>query len=48
MGWSGKGVDAGSALFTTFCDTGGFGNLGDYVVPTVRGASRDVVKVYAC
>ena len=30
-----------------FCYVGGFGDLGDPVVPTLRGASGDVVTVYA-
>ena len=29
------------------CYVGGFGDLGDPVVPTLRGASGDVVTVYA-
>ena len=34
-------------LFSQFCYVGGFGDLGDPVVPTLRGASGDVVTVYA-
>ena len=34
------------ALFSHFWYVGGFGNLGDPVVPTLRGVSRDVVTVY--
>ena len=30
-----------------FCYVGGFGDLGDPVVPTLRGVSADVVIVYA-
>ena len=30
-----------------FCYTGGFGDLGDPVVPTLRDESRDVVTIYA-
>ena len=30
-----------------FCYVGGFGNLGDLVLPTPRGVSGDVVTVYA-
>ena len=32
--------------FSHFCYVGGFGDLGDPVVPTPRGASGDVVTVY--
>ena len=35
------------ALFSHFCYVGGFGDLGDPVVPTFRGASADVVTIYA-
>ena len=35
------------ALFSHFCYVGGFGDLGDPVVPTPRGVSGDVVTVYA-
>ena len=34
-------------LSSHFCYVGGFGNLGDPVVPTLRGVSGDVVRVYA-
>ena len=34
-------------VFSHFCYVGGFGNLGDPVVPTLRGVSGDVVTVYA-
>ena len=30
-----------------FCYVGGFGDLGDPVVPTLRGVSGDVVTLYA-
>ena len=33
--------------FQPFCYVGGFGDLGDPVVPTLRGVSGDVVTVYA-
>ena len=35
------------ALFSHFWYVGGFGDLGDPVVPTLRGASGDVVTIYA-
>ena len=35
------------ALFTHFCYVGGIGDLGDPVVPTLRGLIGDVVTVYA-
>ena len=35
------------ALFSHFCYVGSFGDLGDPVVPTLRGVSGDVVTVYA-
>ena len=38
---------AGYALFSHFCYVGGFGDLGDPVLPTPRGVSGDVVTVYA-
>ena len=34
-------------FFSHFWYVGGFGDLGDPVVPTLRGASGDVVTVYA-
>ena len=34
-------------FFSHFRYVGGFGDLGDPVVPTLRGASGDVVTVYA-
>ena len=47
MGRSGTSADAVYAVFSHFCYVGGFGDLGDPVVPTLRGASGDVVTVYA-
>ena len=47
MGRSGTSAYAVSALLSHFCYVGGFGDLGDLVVPTVRGVSGDVVIVYA-
>ena len=35
------------ALFSHFCYAGGFGDLGDPVVPTLRDVSGDVVTVCA-
>ena len=34
-------------FFSHFCYVGGFGDLGDPVVSTLRGVSGDVVTVYA-
>ena len=47
MGWSGTSADAIYAIFSHFWYVGGFGNLGDPVLPTLRGVSGDVVTVYA-
>ena len=47
MGRSGTSANAVYALFSHFCYVGGFGDLGDPVLPTPRGASGDVVTVYA-
>ena len=47
MGRSGTSAYAAHALFGLFWYVGGFGNLGDPVVPTLRGVSGDVVPVYA-
>ena len=47
MGRSGTSAYAVYALFSHFWYVGGFGDLGDPVVPTLRGASGDVVTVYA-
>ena len=47
MGRSRTSADAVYALFGHFWYVGGFGDLGDPVVPTLRGVSGDVVTVYA-
>ena len=47
MGWSGTSAYAVYALFSHFCYVGGFGDLGDPVVPTLRGVSGDAVTIYA-
>ena len=47
MGRSGTSAHAAYALFSHFCYVGGFGELGDPVVPALRGVSGDVVTVYA-
>ena len=47
MGRSGTSAYAVYALFSHFWYVGGFGDLGDPVVPTLRGVSGDVVTVYA-
>ena len=47
MGRSGTSANAVYALFSHFCYVGGFGDLGDPVVPTPRGVSGDIVIVYA-
>ena len=47
MGRSGTSAYAVYALFSHFCDVGGFGDLGDPVVSTLRGSSGDVVTVSA-
>ena len=46
-GQSGTSANAVCALFSHFCYVGGFGDLGDPVVPTPRGASGEIVTVYA-
>ena len=48
MGRSGTSANAVYALFGHFWYVGGFGDLGDPTVPTLRGVSGDVVTVYAC
>ena len=48
MGRSGMSANAVYALFGHFWYVGGFGDLGDPTVPTLRGVSGDVVTVYAC
>ena len=47
MGRSGTSAYAVYALSSHFCYVGGFGDLGDPVVPTPRDVSGDVVTVYA-
>ena len=47
MGRSGTSAYAVYALFSHFCDVGGFGVLGDPVLPTPRCASGDVVTLNA-
>ena len=47
MGRSGTGAYTVYALFSHFWYVGGFGDLGDPVVPTLRGVGGDVVTVYA-
>ena len=47
MGRSGTSAHAVYALFSHFWYVGGFGDLGDPVVPALRGASGDGVTVYA-
>ena len=46
-GGVGRALNAVHALFGRFCYVGGFGDLGDPVVPTLRGVSGNVVTVYA-
>ena len=46
MGRSGTSAYAVYAFSSHFCYVGGFGNLGDPVVPTLRGVSGDVVYAY--
>ena len=47
MGRSGTSAYAVDALFSHFWYVGGFGDLGDPVVLSLRGVSGDVVIVYA-
>ena len=47
MGWSGTGANIIYALFSHFCYVGGFGDLGDPVLPTLRALSGDVAIAYA-
>ena len=47
MGRSGTSAHTVYALFSHFCYVGGFGDLGDPMVPTLRGVSGNVVTVYA-
>ena len=46
-GGVGRALFAIYALSNHFCCVGGFGDLGDPVVPTLRGVSGDVVTIYA-
>ena len=45
--WGGLGRAAAYAVFSHFCYVGGFGDLNDPALPTLRGVSGDVVTVYA-
>ena len=47
MARSGTSAPAVRALSSHFWCVGGFGDLGDPVVPTLRGVSGDVVTLYA-
>ena len=47
MGRSGTSACAVYALLSHFCYVGGFGDHGDLVEPTLRGASGNVVTIYA-
>ena len=47
MGRSGTSAFPVMHFFSHFCYVGGFGDLGDPVVSTLRGVSGDVVTVYA-
>ena len=44
---SGTGACAVYAVFSHFSYVGGFGDLGDPVLPTPRCASGEIVTVYA-
>ena len=46
-GGVGRALRAVYALFSHFWYVGGFGNLGDPVVPILRGVSGEVVTLYA-
>ena len=46
-GGVGRALHAAYAFSGHFCHVGGFGDLGDPVVPTLRGVSGDVVTVHA-
>ena len=46
-GWSRTSAHAIYALSIHFWYVGGFGDLGDPVVPTLRGVSANVVTIYA-
>ena len=47
MGWSGTSADAVYAVVSLFCYIGGFDDLGDPVLPTLRRVSGDVETVCA-
>ena len=47
MGRSGTSAYGVYALFSHFCYVGGFGDLGDPVLPTVRGAIGHFLTIYA-
>ena len=47
IGWSGTSAHAVDLLLSHFCYVGSFCDLGEPVVPTLRGVSGDVVRVYA-
>ena len=47
MGQIGTSAHAVYALFSHFCHMGGFGDLRDPVLPTLRGVNGDFVTVYA-
>ena len=47
MGRSGTRANAVYALFSHLCYVGGFGDLGDPVVPSLRDVREDVVTIYA-
>ena len=47
MGRNATSANAHDALFRHICIVGGFGDLGDPMVATLRGVSGDVVTVYA-
>ena len=48
MARSGTSDYAVYALLNHFCYVGRFGNLGDPVLPTLRGVTGDVVTAYTC
>ena len=46
-GGGGRALMQFMVFFSHFCYVGGFGDLGDHVVPTLSGVSGNVVTVYA-
>ena len=44
---NGTSANAVYAISSCFCKIGVFGNVSDPVVPTLRGAGRDVATAYA-